>query len=283
MITRHLSELPKLELSYEELKTFVIEKIKEHESGFEFNNFLDSLARQFNAEKIGRSENQSNVTYDSKLSNSDKKIVREIIWDLIIQRVLSIGSYNNDSWPHLSVTEYGMKIINNYEYFPHDPSKYIERVKGEIPNIDEVILNYLRESISTYNINQLLSASITLGCASEKALLILIEKYTESFEDIVSSQNFERKIKNRMIKIQFEEFQKSFTRLEGNLPKNLMDNFRNILLGVFEMIREQRNLAGHPTGHIVNKEMLFANFQVFVPYCKRIYQLIDYFEKNKHI
>ncbi len=85
-----------------------------------------------------------------------------------------------------------------------------------------------------------------------------------------------------MIKIQFEEFQKDFKRIEGTLPKDLTDNYENILLGVFEMLRNQRNSAGHPSGHIVAKEMLFANLQVFITYCKRVYALIDYLKANKH-
>jgi hypothetical protein len=145
-----------------------------------------------------------------------------------------------------------------------------------------VIITYLDESINTYNINKLLSATIALGCASEKSLLMLIDTYQKTFNKIQSSERFEQKVKNRMIKIQFEEFQKDFKRIVGFLPKELTDNYENILLGVFEMFRNQRNYAGHPIGHTVDKEMLFANLQVFVVYCKRIYDLIDYFETYKH-
>lgn len=138
------------------------------------------------------------------------------------------------------------------------------------------------ESINTYNINKLLSATIALGCASEKSLLLLIEAYIKTFNKTEIAQRFEQKIKNRMIKIQFEEFQKDFKRIVGYLPKELTDNYENVLLGVFEMFRNQRNFAGHPTGHTIDKEMLFANLQVFVVYCKRIYGLIDFFQINKH-
>ncbi len=85
-----------------------------------------------------------------------------------------------------------------------------------------------------------------------------------------------------MIKTQYEEFQKDFKRIAGTLPKELTDNYENILLGVFEMFRNQRNYAGHPTGYTVDKEMLFANLQVFVVYCKRVYSLIEYLKTQKH-
>src|SRR5690606_22930479 len=103
---------------------------------------------------------------------------------------------------------------------------------------------------------QLLSSTISLGCASEKTLLLLIDSYLKSFKKIEGRERFEKKVKNRMIKIQFEEFHKDFKRIVGHLPKELTDNYENILLGVFEMLRNQRNHAGHPVGCKVDKEML---------------------------
>ena len=182
----------------------------------------------------------------------------------------------------MTITEYGRKVFKSTEAIPHDPSKYLERVNREIRNIDSVIITYLSESINTYNINQLLSSTIALGCASEKALLLLIDTYQKTFNKIQGAERFEQKVKNRMIKTQFEEFQKDFKRIVGLLPKGLADNYENILLGVFEMFRNQRNSAGHPIGYTVDKEMLFSNLQVFVVYCKRIYELIAYFNTHKH-
>ena len=273
-------ELPKLTLPYDELKSIVIDKIKDATS-FQFTSVVSSVAAFINKENIGFNK-ASNTTYENKLNQGDEGLIREIIWDLIIQRILTIGDYHNHTWPFLTVTEYGQKVLKSSEAIPHDPSKYLERVKREIPNIDTVILTYLSESINTYNINQLLSSTIALGCASEKALLLLIDNYQKTYNKVQGVERFEQKVKNRMIKIQFEEFQKDFKRIVGSLPKELADNYENILLGVFEMFRNQRNYAGHPIGYTVDKEMLFSNLQVFVVYCKRIYELISYFDTNKH-
>ncbi len=48
------------------------------------------------------------------------------------------------------------------------------------------------------------------------------------------------------------------------------------------MVRYNRNAAGHPTGKQVDKDTLFANLQVFIPYCKYIYDLKDYLDTNQH-
>lgn len=48
----------------------------------------------------------------NQLSLYDKKRIRDIIWDLIIEKVITIGmdmSYNN--WPFLKLTEYGKKVV----------------------------------------------------------------------------------------------------------------------------------------------------------------------------
>jgi hypothetical protein len=275
------SEFPPLDLPYEELKSYVLQAIRLQGSSFQFSSLNYNLCETIYKDGAGFDKSDY-VKYEKKLAPADENRVREIIWDLIIQRVLTIGSYQGPNWPHISLTQYGAKVLNSSEPIPHDPAEYIKRVLREIPEIDPVILTYLTESISTYNINQLLSAAITLGCASEKALLLLIDAYADSFKDEKDKLRFIQKVNNRMIKRQFEEFQKEFNRTSGGLPPELTDNYQNIFLGVFEMFRNQRNSAGHPTNHTVYKEMLFANLQVFITYCRFIYQLINYFKSNSH-
>ncbi len=215
------------------------------------------------------------------LSGRDEDRVREIIWNLIVERVVTIGMNNsNPAWPWLSLTEYGLEVVNSTEPVPHDPTGYLKRIKDTIPNIDPIILVYLEESLYTYNINALLSSTIALGCASEKALLLLIDSYANAIQDAGRKTKFINDTKGRMIKRQFEEFSKCLTNLIGNMPSNISDGLNTVLLGVFEMIRNNRNDAGHPTGKSIPKEYVFANLQVFISYCQKIYQLIEYLGNN---
>ena len=212
----------------------------------------------------------------------DENRVREIIWDLITERILTIGDYHNDTWPWLSLTEFGENSINSNQPIPNDTTGYLRRIKRDISQLDNIIETYLIESIRTYNINQLLSSTITLGCASERALIILIELFEQTFIDNIKKQNFSKKVEGKFIKTQFDEFDKSVKVILNNLPYDLRENYTNTLTGVFQMIRYNRNSAGHPTGKSVDKETLFANLQVFIPYCKYIYDLMDHFNSNKH-
>lgn len=278
-----METVPEINIPYDELKSLVIDSIKEHGNSFEFKNLCNGIGNKVVKRGIVKSPHPDNFqAIYFPLQKKDENRIREILWDLIIERVLTIGDYQNDSWPHFSLTEYGEKVIKSNKPVPNDTNGYLNRIKKEIPDLDSVIEIYLSESIRTYNINQLLSATITLGCASEKALLLLIETYRDTFKDNTKQEKFIKKTKGKFIKIQFEEFDKDFTGIMGQLPYDLKDNYRNTLTGIFEMIRRNRNLAGHPTGKQIDKDTLFANLQVFIPYCRYIYDLKRYFVSNKH-
>lgn len=216
------------------------------------------------------------------MQTEDENKIREIVWDLIIERVLTIGDYHNDSWPWLSLTEYGKKYIGSEYPLPNDITGYFTRLTNEIPQIDLVIKTYLEESIRTYNINQLMSSTITLGCASEKALLLLIESYQTSFTDEAKKASFLKKIENKSIKVKFDEFDKSINQILASLPYGLREYYSRNLGGIFEMIRNNRNDAGHPTGKSIDKDTLFVSLQLFIPNCKYVYTLITHFNQNNH-
>lgn len=275
--------IPRLNIPLTELRSLVLEGLKNSNGSFDFKNFCNSIGSLAVSKEIVQNPNpQGFQTMYFPLQKEDENRVREIIWNLIIEQVLTIGGYNEDTWPHLSVTDYGKSVLSSQLPVPHDPDGYLSRIKREIPDLDSVIEIYLIEAIRTYNINQLLSSTITLGCASEKALLVLIDTFIDTFNKEEPSSAFAKKVRGRFIKIQFDEFNKTFSRHLGELPSDLRDRYTNTLLGVFEMIRQNRNSAGHPTGKSIDKETLFANLQVFIIYCKYIYELKAYLETNKH-
>lgn len=279
-----MKEIAELKIPYEELKHLTIDVILNSGNSFQFKNIVNAVGHL--AIKQGIAENPNPQGFQAlsfPLQQVDENRVRQVLWDLIIERVLTIGDYHNDSWPWLSVTDYGKAAFSSADPIPNDPSGYLERVKRNIPELDLIIETYLSESIRTYNINQLLSATITLGCASERALIILIECFANTFSDGTKQSGFKKKIEGKFIKAQFDAFDNHIKPLLSQFPYDLKENYTNTLQGVFQMIRNNRNDAGHPTGIKMDKEALFANLQVFIPYCKYIYTLMDYLKNNHHI
>ncbi len=278
-----MNKIPKIEIPFEELKYWVLESIKQLEGSFEFKSLCNSIGAKAVTNGIVKNPHPEGFqTIYYPLQQDDENRVREILWDLIIQRVLTIGDFHNDSWPWLSLTEYGKQAIASDQPIPNDSTGYFNRIKKQIPQLDSIIETYLDESIRTYNINQLLSSTITLGCASERSVIILIETYKETFIDSSKKIAFAKKVDDKFIKNQFDEFDKSIRLILSKLPYELREKYVNTLHGVFQMIRYNRNNAGHPTGKKVDKDTLLSSLQIFIIYCKYIYDLKNYFELNKH-
>lgn len=223
--------------------------------------------------------------YLEEVSEIGKQRIGSVLWSLVSQEILYVDMPLDLSSGKTSIvfdiTEYGLQVLAAGIPVPHDPDGYLSHIKSEIPNIDDTIYTYISESINAYNHNLLLSATTTIGCASEKALLLLLEAYVPFLPSQKEQDSFLNRTKGRFIKTQFEEFQKSFAGQKGRVDKELKDGIDIVISGIFEMLRQNRNSTGHPTGKSMPKDRVFASLQLFVTYCKRIYELIDFFNKNK--
>jgi len=211
--------------------------------------------------------------------NKDRQVLLDIIHELITNNILRPGS--NYTYPFLRLTEYGRKCIEEENLLPFDPEDYIKEIKKQIPNIDNIALIYLSESISTYNRNCLLSSTITLGAASEQAMLLLIDAFVDSVQDSEKKERLQNEMeKNLFIYSKYKIFKAEFNKIKKNLPEALTKNVETYLEGIFGFIRLNRNEAGHPTGTKVNKKIIYSNLQIFAEYGKRIFELIEHFKVN---
>lgn len=206
-------------------------------------------------------------------------IAREIIQELINNGLLYPGLAGdfNSYYPWLTVTEYGKEVFMQEDWLPYDPEGYVKALKERVPDIDDITTAYISEAISAYHRRQLLSATLTLGVASENLMLFLIEAYSGWIKDTKRKSNFEKKIKDRYIYTQYKEFKMEFTNDVKSMQKELQGDWETYLDGVFNFIRLNRNSAGHPTGKQLDAKVVYANLQIFSDYAKYIIQLIKYF------
>lgn len=277
--------IEELSQSYEELRSLALEALKRIKSSTQFVGLYSFVA--WVAVERGFSPNpyaNTNIMGPTELalSKKDEARLQDIIWDLLIEGVIrpGLGDGLNSDLPFFHITEYGRGIISGMPISPYDPEGYLKQLQRDIPEIDPVILTYLEESLHTFRIGCLLSSTITLGCASEKALLLLISTYTNALPETTGSK-FRRNTEGRFIKRQFDEFSRMLNcNLMPQLPGDLKDGLENILSGVFSMIRIQRNDAGHPTGREIAREQAYANIVVFPTYLKRVYDLIRWIDSK---
>jgi hypothetical protein len=110
--TTYFGDYPPIDLSTEELKNLVIKQFTKDASSFNFSSFTNySLLSYLKMNNIGLVI-PPNTTYQGGLDTKDCSRVREIIWDLIIERYLTVGSHGQDSWPNFSITERGRAYFN---------------------------------------------------------------------------------------------------------------------------------------------------------------------------
>jgi hypothetical protein len=217
------------------------------------------------------------------LTEQEKNLVREVVWSLIVQGILIPGlNDNNQGWPFLSLTEYGQRCVQEDRILPHDPDGYLRDFHRDVPNADSIVVAYLTESLQCYVHGLNRAAAIMLGGASEQAVLLMIESYTDSIADPQAKQRFDTSIqKTQSIFRKFELFEPQFTNVKQRMARELTDNVDSLLRGVFDLIRNTRNDAGHPAiGASVSRDAVYSHLRLFPPYYKRIRELTVWFAAN---
>jgi hypothetical protein len=119
-----------------------------------------------------------------------------------------------------------------------------------------------------------------LGCAAEKAALLLIETFGNAIQNPQHRKKYQDDTQHWMISRKYDALWKRLAPLAGSLPKPLGEDLHTILDRVFDLIRTTRNAAGHPTGKTIERETMHANLLLFPSYCRRVYGLIDHFHAN---
>jgi hypothetical protein len=267
--------------SYEEIRSVAIDLLSGRESPSynlsQYENLRISIGNTF-----AKREGKTPDPYNSQLNSEENEIFLELFWDLFRQGIITLGLNNNSrEFPWFRVTGLGKKIIQNQSgYFFHDVSSYEEIIKSEIPSINEITLLYLKESMQAFQSGCLLSATVMLGVASEHTFDLLLEDtQKDTYWKTIFSKTTEEKGALRRI----NQFKKILEEHMGDLPQEIKEDLDTQFAGIISIIRNFRNDSGHPTGKIVSREQVFILLQLFIPYCKKLYALMEFFRKPRII
>lgn len=169
-------------LNYQTARTIVLKHLKTH-------NVLTGInAREIlNASQLGGDANDAD----------DCALVYRVFHDLYLDRVIVSGTSNANGdkpmmWPFCTLTPYGARVITVDEWQPYDPDGYLDALKRAVPNVDATILRYLSESLGCLNRDLLLASAVMLGCASEKAVLLLGEAFSNAIADPAKKAKYDR-------------------------------------------------------------------------------------------
>jgi hypothetical protein len=239
------------------------------------------------------------TAFKGKYNNIDENAIAEAWLDLFLNGWISpdnrSGDWLNSNW--FRVTSYGksqLGIIGD-DYYPVflDPISTISGLSSTIHNMDSIALKYFEEALWAIKKNLFLSAIVTMGCASECSILLLIDAMLDYYDDITLRERFNKfdKIKPRygLFKKTIEEkgLKKELLLLFESNPskyddlKHLFIDFDTTLDRMFHIYRTNRNDAGHPSGIEFDQDITRAEAAMFRKYCKIIYGLIAYMNEGK--
>lgn len=270
--------------SYEEIRDVALDLLAGREKG---NNGLDQYQALMKAvaDVFHRRENSSDNLYSSiprsmiTLSSADRELFLEVFWDLFRQSVITLGlNDSNREFPFFRISTFGKNILEGHEaYFFHDVSTYANVIITEIPNINQITSLYLREAMQAFKAGCILSATVMLGVAAEHTFLLMIEaiekntKWAPLFNSVGQQKSLLAKI---------NKFKNVLDQHQRDIPGEIKEDVDTQFAGIIAVIRTFRNQSGHPTGKIISREQAYILLQLFVPYCKKMYQLINFFQST---
>lgn len=272
---------PAQDHSYEEIRDVVLNVLSGREGSLgspQYENLKGAVSRVFEARE-GRPPVAGVGGYAPSLSRRDSNLLLEVFWGLFREGIVTLGADDhNREFPWFRLTDFGRKLAEGGEpYFFHDVSSYEAIVRAQVPKIDQVTMVYLKEAMQDFKAGCLLSASVMLGVAAEHTF----EKLLETIEHAGTHHaTFRNVYEQRTALRRLNKFKNILDQNPGILPPPVKEDLDTNFAGITSIIRTFRNDSGHPTGKIVSREQCYVLLQLFVTYCKKMYELIDVFRES---
>lgn len=267
--------------SYEEIRAVAIDLLCGRAQGQLGNTQFESFKANIGTVLAERSQGQQSARYSShghgdELSFEDDQLADEVFWDLFRQGIITLGlNRSNQGFPWFRLSSFGKKVIEQSEpYFFHDLSSYEAAIRRVVPKIEDTTLLYVKEAMQAYMSGCLLSATVMIGVATEGAFLRLLDTIEQhsTWNPIFKNASEQRTVLQKLNKFRALADQ----HLMKQLPGDLKENFNTDFEGVVSMIRNARNESGHPSGKVIPREECFVLLRLFIPCCKKIYDLIAF-------
>ena len=222
---------------------------------------------------------------DKRLHPHDELNVNQIVWDLIVDRVLTMGLSTSprEEWPFLRLTDFGRSVAQQALPTHYDPEGYIVTLESPVPNLDPVIKQYALEGLHCFKQRLFFAAAVMFGAAAEKAVLLLLQSIGDAETNQQRKDEIVQLLERPSLPKIFETIQSTLKRLikAKKIPYSVHEGSIEHILSLFEMIRVQRNDAVHPATGEVNRTKVFLTIQALPAALEVVYRLIEWFAQNK--
>lgn len=258
------------------LRKLILETLKEKE-GSQYLAVVDEV------EKLAAQKNLL-PEQNKHLNSADKIKILEIMWDLIVERILTVGLNEcNPGWPFVRLSEYGESVVKEGVLPYYDPEEYASVINSIVPAVDKVIKQYAIEGINCFRQRLFFASAVMFGAAAEKVILILLESIVRTETDHKTKAKMEKLLERPNLPEIFASIRDRLDSLikTKTIPYSVHEGSIEYLLSLFEMIRVQRNDAVHPDIGEVNKTKVFLVIQTFPGALEVTYRLIKWFNERK--
>ncbi len=217
------------------------------------------------------------------LTPIDNLTIQEIIWDLLIERVVTSGyDASNPNLPFFRLTKFGQDYISQSAPHYYDPQGYMESLRNIVQNLDPVIEQYIFESLNCYRQQLFFASAVMIGAAAEKAILLLLQAITDAMSNPSNKRKASQLLDRPNLPEIFDTIRKTLNPLIAakTIPYSVHQGCIEHLMSLFEMIRVQRNDAIHPISGQVDRAKVFLSLQTLPIALESIYKLIEWFQSN---
>jgi len=185
----------------------------------------------------------------------------------------------------LELTGRGREWVNAQEPIPELPAEYIDALQKMVPNLDEVVREYVVEGLGSFEHERFRAAAVMIGAASEKALYMLAEKMLDAIAAPKWKEKFSTALKRRDLAELFDQM-KGVLEQANNLagrPFDIFDGGQDHLVSLIKAIQVQRNNAVHPMNEKISDETVRLSFLAFPYELQGIEELRDWFSNNPNV
>ena len=199
----------------------------------------------------------------ARLDPADFRRLREAVWQLINEGVMVVGmDGSNESWPFVSLTEYGEQYARDQRVTPHDRSQYLQRMR-DVAVLDDVEDRYVQQALEAYVRNLPDAAAVMIGAAAEYLLILTLTDV--SLQDSTVRSDADKALAGPALgMLRFAH--SYFTRRQTSLPRELRETLETTFLGIGGLIRVARNDGGHPALPSVDRERCFVTLELYPEY-----------------
>jgi hypothetical protein len=185
----------------------------------------------------------------------------------------------------LELTARGREWIDGKEPIPELPAEYIGALERMVPNLDEVVREYVVEGLGTFEHDRFRAAAVMVGAASEKALYMLAEKMLDAISTPKWKVKFTTALRRRDLTelfLQMRNVLEQANSLPGR-PFEVFDGGQDHLVSLIKAVQVQRNNAVHPMNEKISDDTVRLSYLAFPYALQKIEQLRDWFSNNPNV